>query len=226
LIHDEVFKDPRFVLALDAGREDRIVSAQKGVAHIKLNATGKQQHNCEPWLGVNAIDAILQTYTNLQNLIQTSDLSGGRWYNTVSIGNIEGGDAVNQIPAAASAEIDIRFTDEFTLDYIKKKIKSSLVSGVEMEHCLGGEHFVTDESDPIVQTYARSMNEALGTDVEFMRENGATDGAFFKPFGCPILLHNPNGGGAHTNDEWVDIQSMDTVYKGLTTFFDSVLNKS
>ncbi len=218
----DVFTKPRFVLALDGGDQQEIVTAEKGVAHIVLEATGIEYHNSQPWNGDNAIEKIYNSYQNIKKKLLINQDASNHWHNSVSIGVISGGKFVNQVPGNAKAEIDIRFTEEFTVDDIKTTINNNLEDGVVMTKLSGGEAFASSNENILIQAYKNAMVNYSDKPVHLVHEHGATDARFFTKYNCPIVLQDPNGDGMHTNKEWVDIESMHSVYKGLCKFIENI----
>lgn len=221
LVADGVFGSPRAIIAIDGGGEDAVVHAEKGVAHITLEAAGRSAHNSTPWVGDNAIEKIWRCYERIKAAFPAEGGGDDRWHHTVSIGRIQGGLFVNQVPGSARAEIDIRFVEPHDAAGAERIIRGCLEDGVTLAHCGGGEPFSTAPDDPLLRAYAGAMNEALGKPVRIVREHGATDARFFRSFGVPIWLHDPLGDGMHTDDEWMDLGSAAALLRGLRAFLEN-----
>jgi len=223
LVEDvDLFTQPKFVLALDGGSQQRVVIAEKGVAHMMVEATGTEYHNSRPWNGDNAIEKLYKSYQNMKEVLLTNQDAPNHWHTSVSIGTIEGGKFTNQVPGSAKAGIDIRFTEKYTSAEIKTIVEKCLEEGVTITKFGGGEAFVSNEDDATIQAYKKAMEISSGQPVELVHEHGATDGRFFKKYGCPIVLQDPDGGGMHTDEEWVDTSSMQKIYQGLVNFIETV----
>ena len=117
-----------------ADRGDAI--ADRGAIWLTLEATGEAAHGSRPMLGINAIDRLTAAIDRLKREFGTQELDVAPEmapiveesvgfhqgeldpetvrdlfrYPTVNLGVIEGGSAVNAVPASARAEVDIRLT--------------------------------------------------------------------------------------------------------------------
>lgn len=218
LVDMGVLNGNRCVIALDGGAEDRIVRREKGVNHLTLRATGKTAHNSAPWDGDNAVEKMWRVYERIKKELHEETTTEDRWKTTVSIGKIEGGHFVNQVPGSCEARIDIRFTDERTLDEVNAAIARSLEAGVEILGASGGHPFETREDDALLQSYVRCMENTVGKPMQLVSEHGATDARFFRGMNIPIWLHYPAGDGLHTDDEWMDLASAEKLLHGLERF--------
>lgn len=223
LVQMGVFTNPQFVLALDGGAESKVVTAEKGIAHVTLEAVGVPVHNSRPWEGDNAIEKLWRCYERLKtSFAPITSTDDKHWHSTVSIGRIEGGKFVNQVPATATAEIDIRFTEVLTVARVQQLIADALEDGVTIARNSTGEAFVSAADHPFIVAYAETMNTVTTHPVGLVAEHGATDGRFFTEYNCPIILHYPDGGDIHTDSEWVSVASMERIYTGLVQFLRSV----
>lgn len=220
LLGEGALTPARAVIALDGGDERTVVIREKGVLHFLLQATGKAAHNSQPWTGDNAIEKLWRTYERMKAALPpTAD--PGHWHETVSIGKIAGGEFVNQVPGYAEAQIDVRYTESFSDETIRALLARQLEEGVRMNVLSGGECFATDAGDEFLRAYMAAM-EAHGISVKTEAEHGATDARFFARLGVPIFIHNPDGDGLHTDDEWMDLASAERVLKGLIGFCGSL----
>jgi len=224
---EKLLKEAKFgtvaaVIALDGGSEKNVVVRGKGIVHCVLTATGKTSHNSMPWKGDNAIEKVWRIYDRIRKQIGTEEHDDpSHWHETVSIGKIAGGEFINQVPADARAEIDIRFTEKYSVASVSAIIDESLEEGVTVHMYGTGECFGSDPGHPLVTTYLAAMKQR-GIDATTGSEHGATDARFFVDMGVPILLHDPDGGGYHTDDEWLDVPSAVRVLDGLKEFCRSI----
>jgi succinyl-diaminopimelate desuccinylase len=219
-----VLEPARAVIALDGGTEDVIMTRGKGVYHFMLRCRGTSVHGSRPWEGDNAIEKAMRIYERIKKAMDSErQQSPLHWHETVSIGSIQGGEFVNQVPAFAMAKIDIRFTDAHTVDSIRALIDAQLEPDTDIELIGTGECFQTDEADPLLNAYITSMNKQ-GLSVQTEWEHGATDARFFSRLGVPIWVHDPLGGDLHTDNEWLDLASAGRVLEGLKEFCRSIRN--
>lgn len=50
--------------------------------------------------------------------------------------------------------------------------------------------------------------EVTGEAVEMTQAAGASDGRFFAAQGIPVMLSRPEVGNLHSEDEWINLESM------------------
>lgn len=80
--------------------DGRVLRGHKGVTWLAVAAEGIAAHGSTPELGRNAI-------TGLARALLSAEADPGPW-DTLNIGTIRGGTAVNIVPAAATAQLDLR----------------------------------------------------------------------------------------------------------------------
>jgi acetylornithine deacetylase len=88
--------------------EGKLASGHKGSFSITLKAIGKASHSAYPWLGVSAINYIVDAVYALNALepaLPKSELLGA---STLNAGIIAGGVAGNVVPANANATVTVR----------------------------------------------------------------------------------------------------------------------
>lgn len=216
------------VVIPDGGENFNIITKGKGAFHFRVKSYGKSAHGSTTWLGVNAIDKLLKFYNELKNIIleQENDKENNKendinyWYNTVNLGKIEGGVKVNVVPDYSYAEIDIRFTEKYTLDNIYNLVDYLVKKNdLELEVLSTGQPVSIDLNNKYLQKFIESYKRVLG-EPKFSVEHGATDGRFFAAKNIPVITIYPIGQGLHSNYEWVDVDSLVTLFK---LFFDFVL---
>ncbi len=215
----------KFAIIPDGGDNFRIINREKGALHFRVWAKGKAAHGSRVWDGVNAIDLIIDFYNDL-SLIFPAEPCGipDHWHNTINIGKIQGGTKVNIVPDYCEAHIDIRFVEPWTVESMKKQVEASLTKfpGLEYEVMSYGEAIYVPEDNPYLKDYREVATQVLGREVEFDKEHGATDGRFFAEKGIPVIITNAIGGGIHSPDEWVDVESLETLKKIFRAFVEKV----
>lgn len=202
-----------FVIALDGGSPEKIVVKEKGILRLKLEASGKAAHGARPWLGVNAIDILVDDIAKLRDLFKDNDPE--HWHKTVNTGIIRGGESLNQVPDSAHALLDIRYTENDDPDKIAvmvDEITDSSVSIQEMEPL-----FVADDSEYLTTL----LSLVPGTKTGF--EHGASDARFLQQYGIPGIIWGAQGNiTQHSSNEHVDIQSINFIFDILYKFLVEV----
>ncbi len=222
----EVGWGAKFAVIPDGGGSFNIVYRGKGVVHLRARATGKAVHGSMPWLGENAIDKIINFYTELKQEFPSEPCGDPlHWHNTINLGRIQGGKVVNQVPEYAEADIDIRFVEPWSskgMFELAKKYADR--HGVELELISRGEPVETDPQHPYVQAFKKAAESVLGRSVELVVEYGATDGRFFAEKNIPNIVTCAEGGGAHSRNEWARISSYVQLYEIMKKFVQESLS--
>jgi succinyl-diaminopimelate desuccinylase len=215
------------VVIPDGGEDFNIITKGKGAFHFRVKSYGKSAHGSTTWLGVNAVDKLLEFYKELKNIIleykDDNENIENNWYNTLNLGKIEGGVKVNVVPDYAYAEIDIRFTEKYTLDNIYNVVDYLIKKhNLELEVLSTGSPVSIDLNNKYLQKFIQSYKEILG-EPKFSVEHGATDGRFFAAKNIPVITIYPQGQGLHSNYEWVSLSSLVTLFKLFYNFISKII---
>jgi succinyl-diaminopimelate desuccinylase len=76
--------------------------------------------------------------------------------------------------------------------------------------------------DPLFLT---ATEEITGKPVKLIREHGGSDARFICPYGIPVIMSRPLVGNLHAEDEWIDIGSMETLYRIYELYFQKKLKR-
>lgn len=194
-----------FAVALDGGDPTRIVTREKGVIDVMLTATGQAAHGARPWLGVNAIDILLQDYARIQNLFP--DKGQDHWHRTVNFGKIRAGQSINQVPQTAQGWFNIRFTEDDDPVSIIREISLVARSSVQVQSVI-----------PVFASRPSPWTMRLATlaGATLTREHGASDARHLMDRGIPGVIWGAQGfGSQHGLQECVSISSVGQVTAGL-----------
>lgn len=201
----------KVALVPDGGEAAKdIVTESKGVLQVRIVSQGVNAHGSVPWQGQNAIEKLLDACQNIRDLFHKKDTED-HWYTTFNIGTIVGGSGTNQVPADASCTIDIRYPSSISKKEILSRIKKA-VSLCEVKVILDAGASKTDSNNPAVKSYIESMIKIYGTNPNLCRNHSAHDGRFFTNYGIPVIVSRPESGAQHSDDEWVDICSLESFY--------------
>lgn len=202
----------------------RVVTDSKGILQVRLQATGAAAHAAYPWLGDNAlltltgaVDALLRRYP-----VPADE----QWRTTVNLARIETTNrAVNQVPAAATAWLDIRFPSEDT-DFAGRTTEEiavhlRAVTGVEVAvDSLGPPHHA-DPAGPEV-ALLQAAARAAGYSGDLLRKHGAADGRFYSARGTDAVIFGPGGDGQHGPHEYADLTTVQPYRDALVSFLTGV----
>ncbi|MFN3937697.1 MAG: M20/M25/M40 family metallo-hydrolase [Gemmobacter sp.] len=187
-----------------------VTRGRKGGVFLRLEATGKAAHSGAHYdRGRSAILDLAQKVAPLHAL---TDLAAGV---SVNVGLIGGGQTVNTIAPHAWAEIDLRYVEPAQRDEMIGRIRAialaPAVEGVTAELTVSGEFLPlvqTPEGQHLLDLYTAAAAR-LGVEVTAEFTGGCADSGLTAAAGCPTLCSiGPCGGGGHTPEEWVEMDSI------------------
>jgi succinyl-diaminopimelate desuccinylase len=224
---NEIGYRAKVALVPDGGQApDDVVLTCKGVLMMQLTAKGVRAHGSRPWLGDNAIEKLIDAFNKIRAHIPNPSSADDRWQHTCNIGIIAGGEASNQVPDFATADIDIRHIEGTTAKEMLKEVQK-LVPEVEVTERISGSILNTDKENVFVKLYAESLNKTLNLTANLNTCCGSNDGRFLSDHGIPIIISRPVSGDQHSPDEWLETESLvdfHRVYMECIKRFDEVIN--
>ena len=205
----------------------RIVRAHKGVTRWKIFTKGVAAHSAYPERGKNAIYAMakvvdrLQQYAIALSTVRPHQLLGTP---SLSVGVIEGGQAVNVVPDHCWIEIDRRTLPGETVQNVLKPIKYLLSGFEECEiqepHlCVAGMEVA--EHAPIVERLTQAVTSVCGEAI-VEAAHYATDAGIYNSIGVPAVVFGPgNIARAHTEVEYIELQQLSQAVAIIERFLTS-----
>ena len=209
----------------DGGYNWEIQKAAKGVWHLKFVSLGKSTHGSRPWNGVNAVQNLVALLEKLSSQFPKEPCNvPHHFHNTLNVGKIEGGHAVNQVPDLAQAWVDIRFTTQTKKEDLQGLINKSLkyFPGISMTEVSFGESYSLDTQNRYFKTFVEIVSGKLNINPKFIFSHGSSDARFFTARGIPVILTRPTGGGSHSENEWIDLADLEKFYQVLKLFVEKV----
>jgi succinyl-diaminopimelate desuccinylase len=204
-----------FCIALDGGNLQKIVVKEKGILRLKLISRGKSAHGARPWLGVNAIDGLIQDYQKIRTFFPETDPD--HWHRTVNLSILNAGRVINQVPDVAEASFDIRYTENDDIDALVSAMRADIQGELEVVSTapifLGGNSAYLDK----LRTLCPSAR--LGC------EHGASDARHLADHGIPGIVWGADGEmSQHAEDEHIVIDSFFALYNILDQFLTAIGN--
>jgi succinyl-diaminopimelate desuccinylase len=203
----------------DGGDNWKLEASANGAWFVRLIADGKTAHGSRPEEGVNAASQLMRTANKiLQKYAGNVSVDGV----TCSLTGLQAGEAMNQIPNRAEATFDIRFRDREIYASIKAAITDIASSGdVCLETLDYSAPMQTNADDPVVKYFSAIAEDVLGQPLETCHSYGATDGRYFSERAIPCIIIRPQGGGAHSEGEWVRAADLPRFTDLITRFITS-----
>ncbi len=206
---EETARTAAAVLVLEpAAASGALKTARKGVGMFTVVAYGRAAHaGVDHAAGVSAIAEMAHQVLALQAL---TDYGRGV---TVNVGLIEGGTAINTVPARATAQVDLRVTTEAEAARVSRQIleRRPVLPGARLGVTGLLERPPMERSAATARLFAlaRRLGAEIGLALEETSTGGASDGNFTAALGVPTLDGlGACGAGAHTDDEYVEIAGL------------------
>ncbi len=199
-----------FCIALDGGRVAKIVVKEKGVLRLIIIARGKTAHGARPWLGVNAIERLMDDCRVVSRFFDGLT-DPNHWHRTMNLSVIRAGESINQVPDRAEAIFDIRYTEKDDVDALIQDIRSAISGDLIVRD--REPLFISPESTYLDRLLALTPHTRTGI------AHGASDARFLTQFDIPGIVWGANGNNSqHAKDEHVEIESMARLYGHLDRF--------
>ena len=197
-----------------------IKNAAKGIIWANIKAQGKAAHGAYLWQGKSAIWMIQRALNALET--QFPEPKKEVWKTTINVSKINSTNATyNKVAEDCTAGIDVRFIPEDTKTIVGK-IRKLLPKDVELEVMVNEPAQFTPESNRYIELLKNASKEITGKMAEIIVKHGGSDIRHFNRVGCEGVEYGPHGHGIHTDDEWIDIKSLETYYRILKAFLLSV----
>lgn len=185
-----------------------VKTGRKGIGTFNVKAIGKAAHaGLDPTKGINAI---VELSHQILRLAAINDFDRGI---TVSPGIINGGTALNVVPAEATVKVDARFSSLQDGKEIEAAILNlaPVLGGAMLEITGGINRPPMERSDKNLSLFrqARDLANELGFDLSETVVGGGSDGNFTSAMGIPTLDGlGIDGDGAHADHEHIVIDDI------------------
>jgi len=185
--------------------DSRLGLATRGVLRLRLKASGRAAHSSFPDLGESAIDKLIDALIALRRIQFAEDPVLGKTHYTVGL--IAGGVAPNVVSPAAEAEVMFR-TVANAADV--RATMAPLDSLVSIEHVL--------EVPPVKMATVDGFDTAVfpyTTDIPFLNH-----------WGQPLLFGPGSIHVAHTADEFIEIDELQSAVEGYVRIVRNLLDRT
>ncbi len=197
-----------FVIALDGGSPGRMVLKEKGIINLKITARGKAAHGARPWMGENAIDALISDYEALKPLFNEENEE--HWHRTLNFGIVRGGESVNQVPNVAEGQFNIRYTDHDDPEQLIDMVRDAVKGEVDVLRI-----------DPVFASPPSEYTDFLLklSGAERVQEHGASDARYLQDLGMSGVVWGAEVfGSIHGVNECVSISSINMLTETIQKF--------
>ncbi len=197
----------------------KIVRGHKGVARFAITTSGRSCHSSDPDKGINAIYAMAKVVNAIEDyqrrMTRNDDtLLGGE---SISVGTIRGGVAVNVVPDECEIKVDQRLIRGRTperavselMEYLQgcgippQQLRSSPLFDAQIA-------FALSDEEPGLQLMA-NVAEGISTDRSFYAVAYGSDAFRMNRGGIPTALWGPGSlDSAHSADEYCELEQLQT----------------
>jgi len=200
-----------YAICLESGGiNNEIVSWRKGSARATIEVHGKASHaGSSPEKGRNALVELAH------QVLQITTLANKEKETSVSVTVFNAGEKINVIPAYAVAQIDIRAKYQDELDRIAeagaKIAKQNIVPGTQVTFTFipNRPAFPTNPDTDALAEKVKALYQEIGLDTTGIGTGGGSDGNWTSLAGTPTIDGMSFiGGNAHTDEEYLELETM------------------
>lgn len=213
----QILKDYNSKLAVipDAGKNFELVVEEKGLLQLEIIAKGVSAHASEPFKGENPIIKLFDVYNDLLN-IYPMPKDKDDFKTSINLSKLNGGASNNMVPESASMVLDIRFTNEDKIEDIINNIKN-LSNDIEIKVLDSGPTFYVDHNLDIIKEFKKNSEQILDKKLKISKCLATSDAIYFSEKNIPTIMINPIGDYWHNPGEYVEIDSLYTLYELFVT---------
>ena len=186
--------------------DNKLAVGTKGSMRFIIRTQGTPAHSAYPEAGDSAIEKLLDVLNDLRNIDWPTDSFFGE--TTCNIGVINAGTRPNVIPAAATAELQVRVT--VNVDAARKIVDQAVAGRAQVEYA--------SAHDPVKLFYVRGFEETI---VRF-----TTDIPYLSNWGQAVLLGPGSILDAHTDHECISKRELEKAVDLYVQLAQSLLNES
>jgi len=209
----------------DGGDSWCFQESAKGILQLKIEATGKSSHGSRPWEGENAIEILVSFLQEIKELFSKEPCDDkSHYHNSINVGKISGGEATNQVPNLASANLDIRFIPETNSKKIFSDISkiAAMNKNISVSKTVDEPAIKTDKKNKHIKLFSKIVLDKYKIKTGFTKSHGSSDARHFAKHNIPTVLIRPVGGSIHSDLEWIDTKELDKFYGALKEFVSLV----
>lgn len=205
----------------DSGSLNEIAVEEKGILHLKLKAHGSSGHASRPWLAENPLEKLISKLNEVRNYFETLKNGDGHWHPTIAVTVMQTENRVsNRIPSLAEAVCDVRFPPPYKSNEVISQLERFMDPKMALEVLVSAEPTKVFP-DPL---FLAATEEITHKPVTLIREHGGSDARFICGYGVPVIMSRPYVGNLHAENEWIDIASMETLYRIYVRYLDKKLS--
>jgi len=118
--------------------------------------------------------------------------------------------------------LDIRFVSGDSVESIIKDIKK-IDKEVNVKVLIEGMCFISDVKNKYVKSFIKASEKVLDKKITKTYSEGTSDAIYFSSKGMPTVIMNPIGDYPHCPKEYVNKESLLTLYKIIEEFINETM---
>jgi acetylornithine deacetylase/succinyl-diaminopimelate desuccinylase-like protein len=190
-----------------------------GRVGFTITTLGKEAHSSDPRRGRNAIYDMMKVIATLRELPSARmTLDGHEAYTELNVSKIQGGIAVNIVPAECEIICERRVLPNEDWDAVKKQVDDTLATAKDVKFKVSymnpQRSYLIPRDHSAVALAKESIQRTLGYSPEFKVESGRTDSTYLNEAGIKTVILGP-GEVAHIADEYVNVKRLEDFTKVL-----------
>jgi acetylornithine deacetylase len=187
--------------------------AHKGFVWAEIETHGAAAHGSLPDVGVDAITLMGPILTGIGEIDRK--LRDGAGHPLLKTGSlhaslIEGGTELSTYPDLCRVQIERRTVPGETDAMVEQQLRELIGDAAELTMGISRQPFEIGPEAELVQAMQAVVTKRLGRPAEIVGWGGWMDSALTSAAGIPSLVFGPTGHGAHADDEWIDLESVQT----------------
>lgn len=209
----ELARKHDYVFSYEPPDKDAVTVATNGINGVFLEVKGKSSHaGSAPEAGRNAAMELAH------QMLQLKDLGDPAKGTTVNWTMVKAGDKRNIIPASATAEADMRYSDLSESDRVladaQRLVQKKLIDGTEVTVRLdkGRPPLAKNAGSEQLAKTAQALYAKIDRDIEPIAMRFGTDAGYAYVPGSekPAVLETMGvvGAGLHADDEYIELSSI------------------
>lgn len=207
----------------DGGTNFNLIKEEKGLYRLKLSIKTKSAHSSQPFNGENAITKLMSIYNKIIKKYPLPK-NENEYITSINLSRLNGGVADNQVPDYAEMILDIRHTSANSKQELYEYI-SSLDKDLNVEVLLEGSVFQTDINNEDIKKYINICENILKREIKILGCESTSDAIYFSELNIPTIIMNPDGYYAHCPNEYVNKNSLYTLYEIYKKFIEGDNNE-
>ena len=210
-------------LNCECHKPNNVTLVRKGILRYRFVVTGKAVHSASCKVGVNAIVEAAHKIIELEKM---KDIDGL----TCNCGIIQGGTAPNTVADSCMFTVDIRFSTEEELEFVRKKINEiTKKSELEGANCKVEEiayrpaMYETEKNVQLLEKANKIFEENGLPVLTGVKSSGGSDASYITQCGIPCIDSiGVEGQYAHSINEYAYLKSLSSSAKRIAAIIYSI----